>query len=43
MVESGFSGSNDVVEAVRVPTQMDLDILPVGDDMTDEEVTGLDG
>ena len=30
-------------EAVRVPTQMDLDILPVGDDMTDEEVAGLDG
>ena len=30
-------------EAVRVPTQIDLDILPVGDDMTDEEVAGLDG
>jgi hypothetical protein len=30
-------------EAVRVPTQQDLDRLPVGDDMTDEEVAGLDG
>ena len=30
-------------EAVRVPTQQDLDILPVGDDMTEDEVAGLDG
>ena len=30
-------------EAVRVATQEDLDVLPVGDDMTDEEVAGLDG
>ena len=30
-------------DAVRVPTQQDLDRLPVGDDMTDDEVAGLDG
>lgn len=30
-------------QAVRVPTQQDLDLLPVGDDMTDEEVAGLEG
>jgi len=29
-------------EAVRVPTQHDMDTLPVGDDMTDDEVAGLD-
>lgn len=28
---------------VRVPTQHDMDTLPVGEDMTDEEVAGLDG
>ena len=30
-------------EAVRVPTQQDLDTLPVGDDLTEDEVAGLDG
>ena len=30
-------------EAVRVATQEDLDVLPVGEDLTDEEVAGLDG
>ena len=29
-------------QAVRVPTQQDLDILPVGDDMTEDEVAGLE-
>jgi hypothetical protein len=29
-------------EAVRVPTRDDEDILPVGDDMTEDEVAGLD-
>jgi len=29
-------------EAVRVPTQEDLDVLPVGEDLTDEEVAGLE-
>lgn len=30
-------------EAVRVPSQQDLDFLPVGEDLTDEEIAGLDG
>lgn len=30
-------------EAVRVATQEDLDGLPVGEDLTDEEVAGLEG
>ncbi len=29
-------------ESVRCPTQADMDRLPVGDDMTDEEVEQLD-
>ena len=29
-------------EAVRVPTQEDMDTLPVGEDMTDEEVEALE-
>lgn len=30
-------------QAVRVPDQQDLDVLPVGEDLTEEEVAGLDG
>jgi hypothetical protein len=30
-------------QALRVPTQHDMDTLPVGDDLTDEELAGLDG
>lgn len=29
-------------EPVRCPTQEDMDDLPVGDDMTDEEIESLD-